>query len=50
MQSDEFLNAYLSKGRMSPLVEQVAVYLVTNESIGVLGAMSETLKMQRESK
>ncbi len=49
MQSEEFINAYLDKGRMSALVEQIAVYLVTNERIGVLGAMSETMKMQRES-
>ncbi len=49
MQSEEFINAYLEKGRMSALVEQIAVYLVTNERIGVLGAMSETMKMQRES-
>jgi len=50
MQSEEFIDAYLNKGRMSSLVKQITVYLVTNESIGVLGAMSETLKMQRESK
>ena len=50
MQSEEFINAYLDKGRMSALVEQIAVYLVTNERIGVLGAMSETIRMQRESK
>ena len=49
MQSEEFINAYLDKGRMSALVEKIAVYLVTNERIGVLGAMSETMKMQRES-
>ncbi len=49
MQSEEFINAYLDKGRMSALVEQIAVYLVTNERIGVLGVMSETIKMQRES-
>lgn len=48
MQSDEFIRAYLNKGRMSALVEQVPVYLVVNESIGVLGAMSETLQLQRE--
>ncbi len=49
MQSEVFINAYLDKGRMSALVEQIAVYLVTNERIGVLGAMAETIKMQRES-
>ncbi len=50
MQSEEFINAYLDKGRMSALVEQIAVYLVTNERIGVLGVLSETIKMQQESK
>jgi glucokinase len=44
MQSEEFINAYFNKGRMRELVEQIAVYLVTNERVGVLGAMSEALK------
>lgn len=44
MQSAAFSEAYLNKGRMRPLVEKIAVYLVTNERIGVLGAMSETIK------
>jgi glucokinase len=47
MQSKSFINAYLNKGRMSTLVEQIPVYLVTNERIGVLGAMSEAAKIQR---
>ncbi len=46
MQSEEFINAYLNKGRMRTLVEQIAVYLVTNERVGVLGAMSEAIKSQ----
>lgn len=50
MQSEEFIYAYLNKGRMQTLVEKIAVYLVTNERIGVLGALSEAVKMQRESK
>ncbi len=49
MQSEEFINAYLNKGRMRMLVEQIAVYLVTNERVGVLGAMSEAIKIQHES-
>ena len=49
MQSEEFINAYLNKGRMRTLVEQVAVYLVTNERVGVLGAISEAIKMQHAS-
>jgi glucokinase len=44
MQSEEFINAFLNKGRMRTLVEQIAVYLVTDERIGVLGAMSEAVK------
>ena len=50
MQSEEFLNAYLNKGRMRALVEQIAVYLVTNERIGVLGAMSQAIRTQQVSK
>ena len=50
MQSEEFINAYLNKGRMRTLVEQIAVYLVTDERIGVLGAMSEAVKTQRVKK
>lgn len=49
MQSEEFINAYLNKGRMRALVEQIAVYLVTNERVGVIGAMSEVIKMQNIS-
>ena len=44
MQSEAFTSAYLDKGRMRALVEQIGVYLVTNDRIGVLGAMSETIK------
>lgn len=46
MQSAEFINGYLNKGRMRSLVEQIAVYLVTNERVGMLGAMSETMKIR----
>ena len=35
---------------MRTLVEQVAVYLVTDERIGVLGALSETVKSQQVSR
>ena len=50
MQSEAFINAYLNKGRMRMLVEGIAVYLVTNERIGVLGAMSEAIKTQQAVK
>jgi len=49
MKSEEFLTAYLNKGRMRVLVEQIAVYLVTNERVGVLGALSEAVKLHDES-
>jgi len=47
MQSEQFRNAYLNKGRMRTLVDQIPVYLVTDERIGVLGAMSGAVKTQR---
>lgn len=46
MQSEEFIKGYLNKGRMRSLVEKIAVYLVTNERVGMLGAMSETMKIR----
>lgn len=49
MQSEEFITAYLNKGRMRELVEQIAVYLVTNERVGVLGVLSEAIKIQHTS-
>ncbi|MCK4833511.1 MAG: glucokinase [Gammaproteobacteria bacterium] len=49
MQSEEFIKAYLNKGRMRALVEQIAVYLVTNDRVGVLGALSEAIKLQHQS-
>ncbi len=47
MQSEAFINAYLNKGRMRKLVEKIAVHLVTNDRVGVLGAMSEAIKLQQ---
>jgi glucokinase len=47
MQSADFMSAYLNKGRMRPLVERTAVFLVTNERVGVIGAMAEAVKMQQ---
>lgn len=43
MQSDTFIDAYLNKGRMRQLVEKIPVYVVTNERVGMLGAMSEAI-------
>lgn len=50
MQSEDFINAYLNKGRMRTLVEQIAVFLVTDERIGVLGALSKAVKSQQVSR
>ena len=44
MCSDKFLDAYLGKGRMRGLVERISVNLVTNEDIGVLGALNEAAR------
>jgi len=45
MQSKEFIEAYLKKGRMGTFVEQITVYLVINDRVGVFGAMSEAIKL-----
>jgi glucokinase len=47
MLSADFISAYFNKGRMRSLVERTAVYLVTNERVGVIGAMAEAVKMQQ---
>ena len=47
MQSADFIGAYFNKGRMRTLVERTAVFLVTNERVGVIGAMAEAVKMRQ---
>ncbi|MGD2054018.1 MAG: ROK family protein [Gammaproteobacteria bacterium] len=44
MKSDHFIQAYFNKGRMRALAEKTSVYLVTNERVGVTGAISEAVK------
>ncbi len=44
MRSDDFISAFLHKGRMQALAEQTSVYLVTNERVGVIGAISEAAR------
>lgn len=39
MQSEHFINACLKKGRMSKLVQQIPIYLVTGSSINLQGAI-----------
>lgn len=47
MMSADFIDAYFNKGRMRPLAERTAIYLVTNERVGVIGAMAEAVKVQQ---
>ncbi len=44
MKSQEFISAYSDKGRMRALAEQTSVHLVTNERVGVMGAVAEAVK------
>ena len=44
MKSDDFISAYLEKGRMRTLTERTSVHLVTNERVGVIGAISQAVK------
>ena len=48
MESEHFLNAFRDKGRMKGVVEQVSVRLVTNEKVGVLGAVAEAVRLLGE--
>jgi glucokinase len=38
LQRPEFLQAFVSKGRMQPLLEKVPIRVVNNDQVGVLGA------------
>jgi glucokinase len=38
LQGPLFLEAFLDKGRMRPLVESMPVHVVTNDKTGLLGA------------
>ena len=44
MKSDHFISAYFDKGRMRTVAEQTSVHLVTNERVGVVGAVSKAVK------
>ena len=47
LQRPEFFQAFVSKGRMQPLLEKVPIRVVNNDQVGVLGAArhaSEQLK------
>lgn len=45
MQSDAFRSSYLAKGRMTALVKHYRVTLVTNQRVGVLGALAEARRL-----
>ena len=47
MRSADFIGAYFNKGRMRQLVERTAVFLVTNERVGMIGAMAEAVKIRQ---
>lgn len=47
MQSADFYDAYLLKGRMQTLVKKISVSIVTNERVGVIGALSHAVMMQQ---
>lgn len=38
MQSGLFINAFVDKGRMSPLLERVPVHIILNSNVGLIGA------------
>ncbi len=38
LQSETFLNAYRQKGRVSPLLDRVPVYVILNPQVGLIGA------------
>ncbi|MDJ1179661.1 glucokinase [Roseofilum sp. BLCC_M91] len=38
MTDGQFLQAFLNKGRMSRLLQQIPIYIVTNQEVGLIGA------------
>ena len=47
MQKPEFLEAVKAKGRMRPWVESMPIYLITNEQLGLLGAVDRAKTLYR---
>lgn len=39
MQEERFISAFKRKGRMSPLLEQIPVYVILNPQVGLLGSI-----------
>lgn len=44
LQSERFLQACLAKGRLSDLVQQIPIYLITNTRLGLQGALLAALQ------
>ena len=47
MQSEDFITAYLAKGRMEALARTIPVYVVSDERTGVTGALSHAVQRQQ---
>lgn len=47
MQKPEFVEAFLNKGRMKPVVEEMSIKLVMNEQLGLLGARKLAMDVAR---
>ena len=45
LRTDHFLEAFLSKGRMSKILNDVPVYVILNRRVGLLGAACYGLDM-----
>ena len=50
MQSADFIDAYLYKGRMLPLVEKISVNIVNDDRAGVIGALSHAVMKQQAAR
>lgn len=49
MQQPQFMRAFVSKGRMAPLLESVPVKVIVNEHIGLLGAARYALMLEENA-
>lgn len=48
MSSGRFIRAMTDKGRMRPLMEQVPVYVILNQTVGLLGAARHAAELKRD--
>ncbi len=47
MQSDDFISAYLAKGRMEAVAKKIPVNIVNDDRVGVIGALSHAVQRQQ---